>query len=161
MSHGQDAGLWPLVEQATVAPGHIRLTLDPKALATAGACQADSLNPDLMHVDLPFQLRRRGVETRIVTGTPAAQPDPVLQKNLARAHGWLQQIKRGISMAALARKDGYSKSYIRNRVILAFLAPKIQRAILAGTLGPEWTTDRLLRADLPRDWSAQARLLGL
>jgi site-specific DNA recombinase len=83
------------------------------------------------------------------------------QKNLARARGWLQQIKRGATMADMARKAGYSESYLRNRVILAFLAPKIQRAILASTIGPEWTTGRLLHTDLPLDWSAQARLLSL
>jgi site-specific DNA recombinase len=106
-------------------------------------------------------LRRRGVETRIVTGTPIPEPDHGLQKNLARAHGWLQQIKRGTPMADLARKAGNSENYIRNRVVLAFLAPSIQRAIIAGAIGPEWTMDRLLRIDLPLDWSAQTRLLGL
>lgn len=41
------------------------------------------------------------------------------------------------------------------------LAPAIQRAILDGTISPEWTTDRLLRHNLPADWSQQIQILGL
>ena len=49
--------------------------------------------------------------------------------------------------------EGRSESYVRTRMSLAFLAPAIQRAILSGTIGPEWTTDRILRLQLPGSWS--------
>ncbi|MBK8441309.1 MAG: hypothetical protein IPL38_18005 [Rhodobacter sp.] len=48
-----------------------------------------------------------------------------------------------------------------SRLTFAFLAPKIQRAILNGTIAPEWTTDRLFRQNLTTDWSQQTTHLGL
>lgn len=33
--------------------------------------------------------------------------------------------------------------------------------ILHGTIAPEWTTDRILRLNLPADWAGQTRALGL
>ena len=63
-------------------------------------------------------------------------------------------------MADIARKEGFSENHIRKRVPLALLAPIILRSILAGTINPEWTTDRLLQIDLPLDWSVQARAFG-
>ena len=54
-----------------------------------------------------------------------------------------------------------SESAIRSRLTLAFLAPQIQRAILNGTLAPHWSTDAILRLNLPPDWTAQTKALGL
>ena len=51
--------------------------------------------------------------------------------------------------------------YEKGRMTLAFLSPDAQRAILDGTLGPEWSTDHILRLNLPADWSKQAEILGL
>lgn len=102
-----------------------------------------------------FQLRRRGVETRIVSGTPEPSPDPVLQQNLARAHRWAKALRCGQSLTSIAKTEGCSESSLRSRLTLAFLAPTIQRAILDGALGQEWSTDRILKEDLPAEWSKQ------
>jgi site-specific DNA recombinase len=157
LSQATDAQLWPLITEVRIAAGRLNITLDPDAIAASAGVDITTLNPASMHVEQPFQRRRRGVETRIVTGTPAPQPDPVLQQNLARAHRWAEQIKAGKALAKIAKSEGHSESYIRTRMQLAFLAPPIQRAILNGTIGPEWTTDRILQAHLPHDWAEQTR----
>ena len=69
-------------------------------------------------------------------------------------------IKSGTQIAELARQEGHSESYIRFRAKSAFLSPKIQAAILAGTQPVKLTTDRLVKGTLPSDWREQQRLPG-
>ena len=54
-----------------------------------------------------------------------------------------------------------SESYVRSRLSLASLALAIQRATLAGTIGPECTTDRLLRLQMPVSWTDQVKGVNL
>jgi site-specific DNA recombinase len=114
-----------------------------------------------MTFEYPFQLRRRGVETRLISGSPEPRPDPVLQQNLTRAHRWAKALRGGQSLTELAKSEGCSESSLRSRLSLAFLAPSIQRAIIDGTIASEWTTDRLLRQNLPADRSQQEKRLDL
>jgi len=74
--------------------------------------------------------------TRPASGTLEPVSDPVLQHNIARS-------------------EQKSESYTRTRLNLAFCAPRIQRAILDGTLPSHRTTDGILRLKLPDDWSAK------
>jgi hypothetical protein len=50
-------------------------------------------------------------------------------------------------------------SYQRQLVRLAFLAPDIQEAIVAGTLPPGLTLESLLSGPLPVSWAKQRQLL--
>jgi hypothetical protein len=43
---------------------------------------------------------------------------------------------------------------------MSFLAPEIQRAILAGEQARSPELDRLLASDMPLSWSKQMRCLG-
>ena len=114
-----------------------------------------------MTFEYSFERRRRGVETRLVTGHPRPQPDPILQHKLARAHRWAKAIRNGQTFVALAQSEGRSESYVRSRLSLASLALAIQRATLAGTIGPECTTDRLLRLQMPVSWTDQVKAVNL
>jgi len=51
--------------------------------------------------------------------------------------------------------------HIRTRAQLAFLSPKIQRAIVEGTLSPDLTLKRILARPIPLDWLHQERLYGI
>ncbi|MEO0655322.1 MAG: hypothetical protein AAFY77_10695, partial [Pseudomonadota bacterium] len=48
----------------------------------------------------------------------------------------------------------------RRLVRLAFLAPDIQRTILAGKQPADLTLARLLAVDVPLEWAAQRRAFG-
>jgi hypothetical protein len=50
--------------------------------------------------------------------------------------------------------------YLRRLIRLAFLAPDLQRAILAGTQPPGLTLEQLMRAPLPLLWSEQADMFN-
>jgi len=46
---------------------------------------------------------------------------------------------------------------IRTRIPLAFLAPKLQAAILDGRQPAQFPVARFIREDIPLDWTEQAR----
>jgi site-specific DNA recombinase len=107
-----------------------------------------------------FQLKRRGVEGKIIAGDPVPQPDRTLITGLARAHRWVDLIKAGNSITDIATSEGRSSSRIRSQVNLVFLSPAIQAAILNGTQPSDLTIRRILKAGIPLDWDEQMQQLG-
>ena len=61
----------------------------------------------------------------------------------------------------MARKTGYSEPYIRTRIPLAFLAPRLQAAILDGKQPADMSIAQLLRDGIPVGWTEQARLFAI
>jgi hypothetical protein len=70
-------------------------------------------------------------------------------------------IRGGAPVAAIARREGLSESFIRHRAELAFLSPRIVAALVEGTQPVDLTLARLMRTPLPLDWSEQERVLGV
>ncbi|MBO9446410.1 recombinase family protein [Ruegeria sp. R14_0] len=146
-----------LLASGEIARGHIELELNPKTLASALGIAADHLHPDLTHVTASFVLRRRGVEAKVIAGDMAPQPDPHLRSMLIRAHGWARDLKSGVQLMEIARRESVPGAFIRTRAQLAFLSPKIQAAILDGTQPPELALKRLVSVTHPLDWIEQER----
>ncbi|MEM8732144.1 MAG: recombinase family protein [Pseudomonadota bacterium] len=136
----------------------ITMDLSTEALASALARHPHDLDPNLLSISAPFTCRRRGVETKISIGEHLPTPDATLIRVLADAHRWTAALRSGTPLGDIARHEGHSESNIRTRAQLAFLAPKIQTAILNGTLPPQITIKRLIARPLPLDWVEQLRL---
>ncbi len=149
-----------LLTKGKIARGQIDLELSPKTLASAFGMAADHLHPDLIHITASFDLRRRGVEAKVIAGDMAPQPDPHLRSMLIRAHGWARDLKAGVQLMEIARRESVPSAFLRTRAQLAFLSPKIQAAILDGTQPPELTLRRLVSVIHPLDWSEQELLFG-
>ncbi len=149
-----------LIEAARLGQGQIRIQMDARATANALGLAPDALSPDLLAFERPFALRRRGVETRIVAGETEPQPDPVLVRTLAEARVWATSLRAGTTLSEIAASTGRSEPYIRTRISLAFLAPRLQAAILDGRQPPDLSVARLLREGIPMAWAEQARLFG-
>jgi site-specific DNA recombinase len=112
-----------------------------------------------------MQLRRRGVELRLVINSGASasgQTDQALLRVVARAHCWFDDLVSGRSMVEIARRNGVGKQYVSRLMRLAFLAPEMVERIVAGRQPPELTAQALRtgRFDIPVDWAAQKRALG-
>ena len=150
----------PFIDSGRIARGTISIDLDAEALATALARQPQELDPNLLAISTPFTCRRRGVETKISAGEHMPTPDAILIRILASAHRWTAALRSGTPLIEIARREGHSEAYIRTRAQLAFLAPKLQTAILDGTHSPQITTKRLIARPLPLDWSEQELLFG-
>jgi len=149
-----------LIKEGRIMPGRLALTLDRAALAAALAIKPAAIAESALSIEAPFQLRRRGVETRIVTGLEEPSIDRVLCRTIARALAWMDQIRTGTSIAAIARTEGVSERFIRARLPLALLSPQIVATIEQGRQPPSLTTELLVRTPLPSEWNEQARLLG-
>lgn len=119
-------------------------------------------------IAIPVCLKRRG-GARVIEGPDGAAAYAAADRNrplidtLVRAHRWRAALERGeaASLEDLARREGATEGTIRRGLGLAFLAPEIAAAILAGRQPPHLTAERLLRARLPLSWAAQRRNLGV
>jgi site-specific DNA recombinase len=111
-------------------------------------------------LSVPVAFKRRGVETKIILegalSSKRSQPDPALIKTIARAHVWFENIVAGrLTMSELAAREGMKVSSVAKLLPLAFMAPDIVEAILAGNQSATVVARRLIRSDLPLLWKRQ------
>ena len=161
--------LQQIIHRIALSTNAITMETDKIGLArTIGInnASADANDKQTATINLPIQLRRRGVEAKLVltdTKEPAAQADPNLVRLLATAHYNLEQLTSGQckTIAELATKNQTNPDEISRTLPLAFLAPDIVKSILEGKQPVELTAKRLTRLDhLPIDWKAQRQKLG-
>lgn len=148
------------VQRVELSPMGMRLTL---SLASLIEAEMDS-NTITMVCDIPMQMKRRGVEIRlIIDDSRLAKVDQTLLKTIVRAHKWFNDLVSGRvrNMTEIASKEGVDKSYVSRVMILAFLAPDITESIIGGRQPGDLSTEKLIRrTDLPLDWAQQRLLLG-
>lgn len=96
------------------------------------------------------------------SAAPTASVDPALVKGLRTAHVKLLELNAGPLTAAKDLRDAASPAdfYVRRLSRLAFLAPDIQAAVIAGRQPAGFTLKRLMAHPIPADWSEQRRALG-
>ena len=122
--------------------------------------------PSVQTLSIGVQLRRRGVESRIVLSTeqPSAQTrDEKLVRLIAKAHVWFEQLKSGErnSIEEIAASEKLDGGDVSRAIPLAFLAPSIVEAILQGKQPVDLTAERLRRMSaLPHAWTEQQQALG-
>jgi len=143
-----------------LAKKSIILNLQATELANELGMKPNEIDPSALHIQAPFELRRRGVEGKIVAGDPEPEPDRTMLRALARAHTWTTDLRRGKSLNEIATATSHSESYVRTRAQLAFLSPAIQKTILDGRHPPELTLEKIIRKPIPLDWDMQARIYG-
>ncbi len=143
------------IQKLTVEPGMLTITAAiPNPSKTSGNME------QLISFSAPFTHRRRGVETKLILSDQAPAPDRTLQKNLGRALAWLEEIHAGIRMEDIAQREDVSSRFVRDRLQMAFLSPRIMDAILTGTQPTHLSSNTFVRADIPLDWSEQERMFG-
>jgi DNA invertase Pin-like site-specific DNA recombinase len=148
------------VERIKIAPGKVMLKLDPKAVAVALDIAVDAMNSNALQLEAPFQLRKRGVETKIILAETIVGKDEALIRNIALAHHWLERIKAGETFGDIARTDDISKRRVQHMIDLAFLAPDLVRDVLAGKQPLGFTSDWCKVRVLPSEWQDQRALLA-
>ena len=161
-SRTKDAGvILSCIDQATITPGAIEINLSPEAIADAIEISEDELNPDVRTVEVPFQFRKRGVETKLVIGAETSQPiDATLIRSIAKVHQYYDAIKSGQTFEEIAKTENLSKRRIMQVIDLAFLAPEIVKQIVQGDQPSSLTAKWLGINPLPSDWQAQRRIIA-
>ena len=108
----------------------------------------------------------RGVETRIIMTEGEDLPrkvDPALLKAVARAKAWFEELARAAALANGYRAAGEDRCALRRASLSSsFVAPRIVEAICRGRQPAELNAETLLnRIDLPLEWPAQLKALGI
>jgi hypothetical protein len=106
-------------------------------------------------IEVLTALPLRGGKRMIVAGTRTANPDRVLIAALRKAHRMVA-MNRGRPVIEAAPASRYDRDVLR----LAFLAPDLQRDILAGHQPPTLTLEDLRNLEIPLCWKQQRRTLG-
>jgi len=154
-----------LIERVELKRDSMQITINLRALLPAERFPAGGANLRMTRLVL-LQLKRRGVETRLVLPgetVAASRTDPALLRALARGYQWFGELAAGTAASTrqLAAREGVSESYVRHLVPLALLAPAIVESICAGRQGVCLSAERLkTQAGLPIEWDAQQRLLA-
>ena len=169
-SHDKRNMITPLVARITIASGTLVLQIRRNVLlqtigiADHGAMRDES-NVDHHEIVVPFALRRRGVEAKLIVGEDRQNKtvDPILISTIANAHAWFQDLASGrkSSINDIALERGLAANEISRLLPLAFLAPDIVEAITTGRQPVDLTVKRLTRCEsLPLDWHQQRIVLG-
>jgi site-specific DNA recombinase len=162
--------LQQLVSRIDLKPGEISIEINRAGIwglvgpDRQGMCTEKAvlpLEPLMLH--LPFTLRQRGIEAKIVLGAEnleLAVSDPTLIGLIAKAHRWLDLLNTGAiptleDLASAERADAADVSRI---LPLAFLAPGIVESIVAGRQPVGLTLMQMKRLPhLACDWREQQK----
>ena len=162
----QASAIGALVDRVELKSDGIRVSIK---LPIAGAEKSRAQPPDQVAIarSFPMQLKRRGVELRLIVGDhnrSAAIVDLSLMKAVARAHRWFDEISTGKarSLAAIAAREGLAVRYVGRLIRLAFLAPEIVESIIEGRQPTTLTGEALTRRlELPLSWCSQRAALNV
>ncbi len=149
-----------LIKRADLRQDGIRLDISLESLMPA---DSNNKGVSITH-DVPMQMRRRGVEMRLVIeGADNSKTDPTLIRTIARARTWFDNLISGQekSIASIAARAGVSEIYVSNLLPVAFLSPAIVNAIIEGDQAVDLTSDVLTkRINLPLVWAEQKHILN-
>ena len=158
------------VRRIDIQPGQMTITISSSSLKALLLDQPrpKSTDPssDDVTLTMPFQLRRRGVEAKLIAGNSSATPiiDARLVDTIRDAHRWMNLLTSGeaTSVDVIAELDAIPASEISRILPLAFLAPDITGSILTGKQPIDLTTERLKRlGKLPACWNEQRNVLRM
>jgi len=160
-----------LIERVEVRIDQVDIHLRPTGLSalfdTAVTASQSVLEEETVILSVPARLRRAGMEIRMVVDRTdpfaVVKPDPRLIKLLIRARRFNATLVQSedVAFAALALREGVSRSYFTRVVRLSYLAPDITQAILDGRQPCDLTAEKLLaHSRLPLGWHDQRTALG-
>jgi site-specific DNA recombinase len=148
---------------------HLRVNRDRLVALLIGRHPEETqspLNSLPLEIDITSHLLRCGKQVRLVIDETGDQPDsdphPRLVGEILRTRRWFDALSSGEfpTIAALAKAEGVSASYISLKISLAFLAPDIVETIIDGMQPISLTPERLKKAcPLPASWEEQRAVL--
>ena len=127
-----------LVESVTVGSDHVEVTCSVPAIAALLQVEPESDAPASITLRSEVTLARSGTALRLVQAdgsTLSATPNAALLRLILRARRWWRILREGkIDISTLAANEGVQNAYVTRVLRLAFLAPAVVDALLAGTL---------------------------
>ena len=149
-----------LIERIELVLGQLNITLGAEKLGELLGGNLEDMPEEYFTITASFQLRKSGVETKLVFTDDPGDRDQTLIKNIAKANDWYQQIKGGKTLSEIAKHSNTSNHSIQQMIELAFLAPSIVNDVLDGKQPTGFTSNWFRHHGLPIDWQDQRDLLA-
>lgn len=130
-----------LIVRINIAPDDLVVHLSADVIAALIKADPQHLDETKLSKRVPFQLRKRGVETKIILADGPTSIDETLINNIAKAQVWFERIKAGETFTQIAKTGATSKRRIQQMIDLAFLAPDVIRDVLEGKQPIGFTSD--------------------
>ena len=148
------------IRQLRVLPDRIELVLPlslrPRLLTKLPEGMSAEAAEDAVIIVAPVRFPLRGGTRSIAAGQTDSDPDETLIGALRKAHAMLGRDQDGHPSIATAPDSPYERRILR----LAFLAPDIQRDILAGRQPAHLNLEHLMKREIPLAWDRQRQALG-
>lgn len=158
---GDEIKSWlKLVGRVDLKAGELTILLDGTKVAKTLGRDQKLMSPNELTFQAKFQLRKRGVVTKLIFADAPSGRDETLIHNIAKAHHWFEQIKSGKTFAQIAAENTMSKRRIQHVIGLAFLAPDIITEVIGGTQPLGFISDWCLRHTIPKSWPDQRALIA-
>mgnify|MGYP001349931720 FL=1 len=151
-------GTLDLITRVDLIETKASIQLDVEKIAALIQVDPNKLDLEFLHVEEPVILKKRTNGTKLTWVGYKGEPNHALIRAIVTAQAWVEQIKAGQSVSDIMQAHNIPEGMIWKRIRLAFLSPKILRAILDGKTNRDLTIKMLTRHDLPLDWSDQQAL---
>ena len=147
-----------LIKRVDLSETKASIQLDVEKVAALIKTEISKLDLELLRIEEPVTLRKRTNGTKLTWVGYKGEPNHALIRAIVTAQAWVEEIKAGQSVSDIMQAHNIPEGMIWKRIRLAFLSPKILRAIVDGTTNRDLTIKMLTRHDLPLDWSEQQAL---
>lgn len=160
----RSAALTAIVQTVRIGTAGVTITCDTAPIAAALGVSRRDDSPPTMTIQCAARLTRSGRALRLVqdNGTVAqAAPDASLVRLIVRARGWWAMLRAGeLNLTELAARENVTRSYMARVIRLAFLAPAVTEAIVAGKQRGGVSVATLTRdGAIAADWREQMATL--
>ena len=147
-----------LITRIDLSETKASIQLDVEKIAALIQVDPNKLDLEFLRVDEPVILRKRTNGTKLTWVGYKGEPNHALIRAIVTAQAWVEEIKAGRSMSDIMQAQQVPEGMIWKCIRLAFLSPRILRAIVDGKTNRDLTIKILTQHDLPREWSEQETL---
>ena len=147
-----------LITRVELSETKASIQVDAEKVAALVKLNTNKLDLNCLRVEEPIVLRKRTNGTKLTWVGYKGEPNHSLIRAIVTAQAWVEQIKAGQSISGIIQAHNIPEGMIWKRIRLAFLSPKILRAILDGKTNRDLTIKMLTRHNLPLEWSEQESL---
>jgi len=147
-----------LITRVDLSETKASIQLDVEKVAALIQVDPNKLDLEFLRIEEPVILRKRTNGTKLTWVGYKGEPNHALIRAIVTAQAWVEEIRVGRSVSDILHAQNIPEGRIWKRIRLAFLSPKILRAIVDGTTNLDLTIKMLTQHDLPLNWSEQEAL---
>jgi site-specific DNA recombinase len=147
-----------LITRVDLSETAVWIGLDTDKVSFLIQTEISKLDLEFLRIEEPVTLRKRTNGTKLTWVGYKGEPNHAFIRAIVTAQAWVEEIKAGRSVSDILHAQNIPEGRIWKRIRLAFLSPKILRAIVDGTTNRDLTIKMLTRHDLPINWSEQEAL---